>query len=155
MSMPDSQQAAEVAKQAQEHLSWWQVLMGGSGGLVAGRLLISFLRRLGFSDSLAGAEARMRQELMGELEAARKRLVDWETAHAARIAEIEKARDERLAELQDELDQARQENHDQARAIAGLEARLPGPPSEPRPEPLDSARATSKTYRSPGPKGGR
>ena len=153
--MPDSQQAAEVAKQAQEHLSWWQVLMGGSGGLVVGRLLISFLRRLGFSDSLAGAEARMRQELMGELEAARKRLVDREAAHAARIAEIEKARDARIEELQTELDGVKQENLSQALAIAGLEARLPAPRSETPPEPLDSARPTSKTYRSPGPKGGR
>ncbi len=152
--MPDSQQAAEVAKQAQEHLSWWQVLMGGSGGLLVGRLVLSFLRRLGFSDSLAGAEARMRQELMGELEAARKRLVERETAHAARIAEIEKARDAKVEELEAELRSEREMTVEQARAIAGLEARLPAQRSEPQPEPLDSARPTSKTYRSPNPKGG-
>lgn len=155
MSMPDSQQAAEVAKQAQEHLSWWQVLMGGSGGLLVGRLVLSFLRRLGFSDSLAGAEARMRQELMGELEAARKRLVERETAHAARIAEIEKARDAKVEELEAELRSEREMTVEQARAIAGLEARLPARHSESPPEPLDSARPTSKTYRSPNPKGGR
>lgn len=144
-----------MAKQAQEHLSWWQVLMGGSGGLLVGRLVLSFLRRLGFSDSLAGAEARMRQELMGELEAARKRLVERETAHAARIAEIEKARDVKIEELEAELRSEREMTVEQARAIAGLEARLPAQRSEPPPEPLDSSRPTSKTYRSPNPKGGR
>lgn len=154
--MPDTQQAAELAKRAQEHLSWWQVLMGGSGGLLVGRLVLSFLRRLGFSDSLAGAEAKLRQELMGELEAARKRLVDRELAHEARVTGLEKARDERIEELRDAIQEAELANIEKDRAIAGLEARLHAPQPEQRPEPLDSARTTSRAYRSPNPpKGGR
>ncbi len=118
--MPDSQLPAEVAKQAQEHLSWWQVLAGGSGGLVAGRLVLSFLRRLGFSDSLAGAEAKMRQELMGELEAARKRLVEREIAHD----EVIRAKDGRLEEMREALTEASLANVEKDRTISTLEGQL-------------------------------
>ena len=122
--MSDPQQAADAVRQAQEHLSWWQLFLGGSGGLFLARIGLSVVRRLNIFDSRAGAEEKLRRELLAEMEAMRKRATEREVAHEARITAIEKARDERLKELQEALDQAEQANIDAAREIAELQGQL-------------------------------